>query len=73
MAVSVKKREGENSSAVVYRFTRKVQRSGVLREFRKRRFHGRRVNRSKRRRSALHRDQRKAEIEQAKKLGTFWK
>jgi ribosomal protein S21 len=73
MAVSVKKREGENSSAVVYRFTRKVQRSGVLREFRKRRFHDRKINRNKRRRSALHREHRRAEIEKSKKLGTFWK
>jgi len=73
MAVRVKKREGEAPSALVYRFTKKVQRSGVLREARKRRFHHRKVNKNRRRKSAIHREQRRLEIEKSKKLGTFWK
>jgi len=73
MPVSVKRREGESSTALVYRFTKKVKRSGVLRESRKRRFHQRKVNKNRRRKSALHREKRRQEIEKSKKLGTFWK
>jgi len=73
MAVVVKKREGESGTALVYRFTKKVQRSGVLREARKRRFHKRKENKNKRRKSALHREKRRVEIEKSKKMGTFWK
>ena len=55
--------------ALVYRFTKKVQQSGVLKEARKRRFHRRQPNRAKRLVSALHRETKKKEIERARKLG----
>ena len=73
MAVTVKKRDGESPTALVYRFSKRVQRSGVLREARKRRFHKRKVNKNRRRKSALHRERRSAEVEKSKKMGTFWK
>ncbi len=73
MAVTVKKREGESATALVYRFSKKVQRSGVLREARKRRFHSRKTNKNMRRKSALHREKKGAEVEKAKRMGTFWK
>lgn len=73
MAVGVKKRDGESSNTLVYRFGRRVQQSGVLREAKKRRFHTRTINRNKRRESALRREKKRAEVEKAKKQGTFWK
>jgi len=73
MAVGVKKREGESPNALAYRFSKKVQQSGVLRESRRRRFHMRPENRNKRRLSALRREEKRKEVEKAKKLGTFWK
>lgn len=69
MSMEVKKREGESSSALLYRFTKKVQRSGVLREAKKRRFHKRTQSKLKRKLSALHRETKKKEKERAKKLG----
>jgi len=71
MAVVAKKREGESPTALVYRFSKKVQRSGVLREARSRRFHSRKVNKNMRRKSALHREKKSKQIEKAKKMGTF--
>ncbi|MEK9180351.1 MAG: hypothetical protein AAB897_02985 [Patescibacteria group bacterium] len=69
MPLEVKKREGESPSALLFRFTKKVKRSGVLREGRARRFRGRGISRIKRRVSALHREEKKKEIERMKKLG----
>ena len=50
----VKKREGEQTAALIYRFTKKIQQSGVLRESKKRRFSHRRVTRNKRHKSAMY-------------------
>lgn len=73
MAVTVKKREGESATALVYRFSKKVQRSGILREARRKRFHIRKTNRNMRRKSALHREKKSAEVEASKKMGSFVK
>ncbi|HEY4498169.1 MAG TPA: 30S ribosomal protein S21 [Candidatus Paceibacterota bacterium] len=70
-AISIKRKEGESTSSLVYRFTKKVQQSGVLVEAKRRRFKKRAVNRNRRRRSALHRRRRSVEIERARKLGKF--
>jgi len=67
--MEVRKREGESASSLIYRFTKKTQQSGVLKEAKKRRFRARPVSRVKRRLSALHRAQKKAEFARAKKLG----
>jgi ribosomal protein S21 len=67
--VEIKKREGESVSSLIYRFTKKVQHSGVLREVKRRRFRARAVSRVKRKSSALHRVTKRAEIERSKKLG----
>jgi len=69
MAIVVKKREGESDSALIYRFSKKIKRSGVLKEAKARRFKGRAVSRIKKRLSALHREQKRKEMERAKKLG----
>ena len=67
--LEIKKKPGESATSHLYRFTKKVQQSGVLKESKKRKFHSRAVNKSKRRFSALHREQKKQEFKQAKKLG----
>ncbi len=67
--MELKRREGESISAFLYRFSKKIQRSGVLREAKKRRYKDRPVSRIKKRLSALHREQKKKEIEKTRKLG----
>ncbi len=71
MAINAKKRDGESVSSLVYRFTKRVQQSGVLKEARARRFNKRVANRHGRRVSALHRERKQAEIRQKRKLGVF--
>jgi ribosomal protein S21 len=53
----------------LYRFTKKVQQSGVLKEARSRRFRKRVGNKLKRKLSALHREGKRVEIVRKKKLG----
>ncbi|MBI2025109.1 MAG: 30S ribosomal protein S21 [Candidatus Harrisonbacteria bacterium] len=67
--MEVRKKENETTNTLIYRFLKRVQHSGVLREAKKRRFHDRPANRLKRRLSALHRENKKREVEKAKKLG----
>lgn len=69
--VFVRKKERETASALFYRFTKKIQQSGVLREAKKRNFRDRLQSRSKRKKAALYREQKKKEVEKAKKLGLF--
>ena len=69
--IHLKRKEGESNSSLIYRFTKKVVRSGVLKEVKSRRFHTRTVNRNKRRRSALHREEKRKGVERAKRLGNF--
>ena len=70
-AVVVKKKEGESDNSLIFRFTKRVQQSGVLREARKRRFRDRTPNKTAIRKSAKYRAKRKKEIEKARKLGKF--
>ncbi len=69
MAIDAKKKEGESATSLMYRFSKKVQRSGVVREVKKRRFLSRRPNKSRRRLSAAYRDQKRSEMEKLRKLG----
>jgi len=69
MPIEVKKREGESPSALLFRFSKRVKRSGVLKEARRRRFKTRSVNRNKRRISAIHKAQKRKDLDRAKKLG----
>lgn len=54
---------------MLYTFTRRVRRSGVLKEVRSRKFHDRPKSRVKRRLSAIHREKKRTEVERLKKLG----
>ncbi len=67
--VKVIKKEGESASALIFRFSKKIKQSGVLREAKKRRSRARPLNKRKRRLSALHRVSKKKEIERLRKLG----
>jgi hypothetical protein len=67
--MEIRKREGESSTSLIYRFTKRVQQSGVLREAKKRRFRTRTESRIKRKLSALHRVEKKKKFERAKKMG----
>jgi ribosomal protein S21 len=67
--MEVQRKEGEPVSSLIYRFSKHVKQSGVLREVKKRRFYSRPQNRRSRRLSALHRERKRQEIERLKKLG----
>lgn len=69
MGVIVRKKEGESPNSLVFRFTKKVQQSGVLREVKSRRFTKRPETKLRRRASALYRRDQKMAHEKAKKLG----
>ena len=67
--IEVRKKEGESANALLFRFSKRVKRSGVLKEVNKRRFHARSENRVKRRFSAIHREGKRVEVERMRKLG----
>ena len=67
--IEVRKKERETPSALVFRFIKRVKRSGVLREARKRRYHDRPTSRRDRKLSALHRASKRADYLRMKKLG----
>lgn len=69
MAIEVKKREGESPNSMLFSFTKRVRRSGILKEVRSRKFHNRPVSRVKRKLSAIHRADKKVEVDRMKKLG----
>ena len=67
--IETRKKEGESSSSLLYRFSKRVKHSGVLREVRKRRFQARAVSRRKRQLSAQYKAEKKIELEKLRKLG----
>ncbi|MFA6407378.1 MAG: 30S ribosomal protein S21 [Candidatus Paceibacterota bacterium] len=70
MAIEVRKREGETSSSMLYRFTKRVQHSGLVKEVRKRQFTKRVANRGKRRNAALYKIEKQGEFAESKKYGS---
>ncbi len=67
--LEVKRKEGENVNAFLFRFNKRVQRSGLVKETRKRQFKTRSKNKTKRRLGALYRISRKQELMTQKKQG----
>ncbi|OGY97660.1 MAG: hypothetical protein A3A43_01705 [Candidatus Liptonbacteria bacterium RIFCSPLOWO2_01_FULL_56_20] len=67
--IEVKKREGESTGSLLFRFSKRVRQSGVLAEARRRRFRSRPLNRRKRRLSAIYRAKKRSEMVRLKKLG----
>ncbi len=67
--VKVTKKDGESGSALMFRFSKKIKQSGVLKEAKKRRFRARPSNKRKVRLSAIHRDAKKKEMVRLRKMG----
>lgn len=67
--MKVQKQARENSQSLVYRFTKAIQKSGILIEARKRKFFERPKSKNLKKRDALIRIEKKKEFERAKKLG----
>jgi len=71
--MKIQKQLRETSQSLVYRFTKAVQKSGVLLEARKRRFVVKLKSGNMQKRQALARVEKKKEFEKAKKLGVVVK
>lgn len=69
MAIKVRKREGESVNTLLYRFNKRVQQSGLVREVRKRQFRKRAENRRKRKDSALYRKDKEVTMARERKFG----
>jgi ribosomal protein S21 len=67
--IEVRKKEGENVGSLLYRFSKKVRQSGILKEVKKRKFKDRPINRRKIRLAALYRIKKEQEIAELKKYG----
>ncbi len=69
MVIEVKRKEGETLSAFLYRFSKRVKWSGILKEAKSRRFRDRNVNRNKRRLSAIYRTRKAEAVRRERKYG----
>ncbi len=69
MGLEVRKTERENSQNLIRRFTKRVQRSGILLVARKSRFFRRSKSNEMKKRAALRRETLREEYEKLKKLG----
>lgn len=69
MPLSVKQRQNESATSLMYRFNKKIRQSGLIKEVRSRRFKSRKVSKRNRLLSALHRDKQKNAYLKKKKLG----
>lgn len=69
MGIEIKRQPTESSQALVRRFAKRIQQSGILLRVRRHRFHARPKSKQGRRRAALRREQLKKEYEKLKKLG----
>ncbi|HRT17990.1 MAG TPA: 30S ribosomal protein S21 [Candidatus Paceibacterota bacterium] len=67
--MKVQKQTRENSQSLIYRFTKAVQKSGILIEARKRKFFEKPKSKNLKKRDALIKIEKKKEFEKAKKLG----
>jgi ribosomal protein S21 len=67
--LTVRKREGESATGLMYRFNKRVKQSGLIKEVRKRRFTHRKTSGLKVKLSALHREAAKKEYQHKKKMG----
>ncbi len=69
MVIEVEKQGRENSQSLIRRFTKKVQKSGILPRARKNRFFRRPKSEQMKKRAALRREKSKIEYEKLEKLG----
>jgi len=71
--IEIRKRGGESTTSAIFRFTKRVQQTGVLKEAKRRRFRARVANRNRRRVSALRRERMRKEYIAERKAGTIVK
>lgn len=69
--IEVKRRNGETPAAMMFRFTKKVRQSGIMKEVRKRRFHDRPQNKRARAVSAKYRTIKAKEISDLRRMGAL--
>ena len=69
MVIEAKKQERETSQSLIRRFTKRVQKSGVLRQARENRYHKRSKSQQMKKRAALRREQLRKDYQRLKKLG----
>ncbi len=69
MPIEIKRKEGESTGSFLYRFSKRVKQSGILKEVKRKRFRHRNVNRQKIKLSALYRLKKQKEIAEFKKYG----
>ncbi len=69
MALEVKRREKENNSSLVHRFTRGVIQSGIIKEARSRRFRERPLSKTAKKKAALRKIRAKQEYERKWRMG----
>ena len=69
MAINLKKRKNESDAALISRFTKRVLRSGVIKEVRSRRYNSRRPSHFNIKQSKLHRITKKDEYAEKRKWG----
>ena len=67
--ISVRKRESESPTSLMFRFNKRMKQTGVVKEVRKRRFTKRPVSKLKRKESAIHREDKKKEFMHKRKMG----
>jgi len=73
MALEIKKQNRETSQALIRRFTKSVQKSGILVRARKIRFRRKEKSKDMKKIAALRREEMKKEYEKLKKLGKLEK
>jgi len=69
MPVIIRRKEGENPSSFLFRASKRIQKSGVLRQTRRARFHKTLLSRNKKWSSAMHRVKMEGQIGKFLKLG----
>ena len=69
MAITIKRRKGENQTSFLNRASRVIRRSGILLEARKRKFYLPKPNKTAQKKSALHKRDVLKEIARKKKMG----
>jgi len=69
MALEVRRQSRETSQALIRRFTKRIQQSGILIRVRKGRFKTREKSRDLKREAALRREEMKKAFEKLKKIG----
>ena len=67
--MEIRKREGEAAAAMVFRFSKRIQNAGLVKEARRRRYKNRNENKNKRRASAIYRTGKAEEVKRLRKLG----